>query len=170
MVVGEPEDHLPALNIDQKTLADMIKEKNSDQLHQFGRVKGMAVILETDEKDSMNGNDAHLIHRKAIFGSNRYHQGKVQLHTEDLNSGAVVEGKDFRNFSDQERTEKVETISVMARSSPFDKLLMVQCLKQKGHVVAVTSDGTNDGPALKEADIELSMGSKEQKWLKRARI
>ncbi|KAK0608665.1 hypothetical protein LWI29_034023 [Acer saccharum] len=46
----------------------------------------------------------------------------------------------------------------MARSSPFDKLLMVQCLKLKGHVVAVTGDGTNDASALKEADIGLSMG------------
>ncbi|CBI26322.3 unnamed protein product, partial [Vitis vinifera] len=51
-----------------------------------------------------------------------------------------------------------DKIHVMARSSPFDKLLMVQCLKQKGHVVAVTGDGTNDAPALKEADIGLSMG------------
>ena len=46
----------------------------------------------------------------------------------------------------------------MARSSPFDKLLMVQCLKHKGHVVVVTGDGTNDAPALKEANIGLSMG------------
>ncbi|GAB4843309.1 Putative calcium-transporting ATPase 13, plasma membrane-type [Ancistrocladus abbreviatus] len=54
--------------------------------------------------------------------------------------------------------EKVDKICVMARSSPMDKFLMVQCLKQKGHVVAVTGDGTNDAPALKEADIGLSMG------------
>ncbi|CBI26327.3 unnamed protein product, partial [Vitis vinifera] len=62
------------------------------------------------------------------------------------------------NYTSEERMEKVDKICVMARSSPFDKLLMVQCLKQKGHVVAVTGDGTNDAPALKEADIGLSMG------------
>ena len=72
--------------------------------------------------------------------------------------GAVVEGEEFRNYTPEERLEKVDKICVMARSSPFDKLLMVQCLKQKGHVVAVTGDGANDAPALKEADIGLSMG------------
>ncbi|KAJ7979970.1 Calcium-transporting ATPase [Quillaja saponaria] len=73
-------------------------------------------------------------------------------------TGAVVEGEEFRNYTPEERMEKVDKICVMARSSPFDKLLMVQCLKLKGHVVAVTGDGTNDAPALKEADIGLSMG------------
>ncbi|KAL5542065.1 hypothetical protein UlMin_009775 [Ulmus minor] len=77
---------------------------------------------------------------------------------QDLSSGAVIEGVEFRNYTPEERMEKVDKICVMARSSPFDKLLMVQCLKQKGHVVAVTGDGTNDAPALKEADIGLSMG------------
>ncbi|XP_059654500.1 calcium-transporting ATPase 12, plasma membrane-type-like [Cornus florida] len=71
---------------------------------------------------------------------------------------AIVEGVTFRNYSQEARMLKVESIRVMARSSPFDKLLMVQCLKQKGHVVAVTGDGNNDAPALKEADIGLSMG------------
>nr|XP_010923516.1 putative calcium-transporting ATPase 13, plasma membrane-type [Elaeis guineensis] len=81
------------------------------------------------------------------------------LTPDDANiDGAVVEGQEFRNYSMQERLEKVGRIRVMARSSPFDKLLMVQCLKQKGHVVAVTGDGTNDAPALKEADVGLAMG------------
>ena len=53
--------------------------------------------------------------------------------------GAVIEGVEFRNYTPEERLEKVEKICVMARSSPFDKLLMVQCLKQKGHVVPVTN-------------------------------
>ncbi|RVW23008.1 putative calcium-transporting ATPase 13, plasma membrane-type [Vitis vinifera] len=77
---------------------------------------------------------------------------------QDMNNEAVVEGEVFRQYTPDERIEKVDKIRVMARSSSFDKLLMVQCLKQKGHVVAVTGDGTNDAPALKEADIGLSMG------------
>ncbi|XP_030534709.2 calcium-transporting ATPase 12, plasma membrane-type-like [Rhodamnia argentea] len=76
----------------------------------------------------------------------------------DLEHEAIVEGIQFRNYSPEQRMTAIEKIRVMARSSPFDKLLMVQCLKQKGHVVAVTGDGTNDAPALKEADVGLSMG------------
>ncbi|XP_047978873.1 putative calcium-transporting ATPase 13, plasma membrane-type [Salvia hispanica] len=72
--------------------------------------------------------------------------------------GCVVEGAEFRNYTDEERMERVEGIRVMARSSPTDKLLMVQCLKKKGHVVAVTGHSMNDAPALKEADIGLAMG------------
>ncbi|XP_039155440.1 putative calcium-transporting ATPase 13, plasma membrane-type isoform X2 [Eucalyptus grandis] len=70
----------------------------------------------------------------------------------------IVEGAEFRSYTPEERLQRVEKIRVMARSSPFDKLLMVQCLKQKGHVVAVTGDDTNNAPALKEADIGISMG------------
>lgn len=64
-----------------------------------------------------------------------------------------MEGEEFRNYTHAKRMESVDSIRVMARSSPFDKLLMVQCLRQKGRVVAVTGDGTNDAPALKEADV-----------------
>ncbi|XP_057999394.1 putative calcium-transporting ATPase 13, plasma membrane-type [Hevea brasiliensis] len=77
---------------------------------------------------------------------------------EDMDNKAVVEGVEFRNYSPEERITRIDDIRVMARSSPFDKLLMVQCLKEKGHVVAVTGDDTNDAPALKKADVGLSMG------------
>ncbi|GLT78632.1 hypothetical protein SLA2020_501610 [Shorea laevis] len=71
--------------------------------------------------------------------------------------GAVVEGEVFRNYTHEQRMEKVDNICVMARSSPFDKLLMVKCLKLKGHVVAV--NGIKDSDlVLKEAHVGLSSG------------
>ena len=47
---------------------------------------------------------------------------------------------------------------MLARSSPQDKYTLVQMLKQRGDIVAVTGDGTNDAPALKESDVGLAMG------------
>ncbi|PIN15256.1 Calcium-transporting ATPase [Handroanthus impetiginosus] len=70
----------------------------------------------------------------------------------------VIEGKKFRELSDKEREQVAKKILVMGRSSPTDKLLLVQTLRKQGEVVAVTGDGTNDAPALHEADIGLSMG------------
>ncbi|KAL4642234.1 hypothetical protein ACB092_02G001500 [Castanea dentata] len=70
----------------------------------------------------------------------------------------MLEGVKFKNYTPEERMERVDKICVMARSSPFNKLLMVECLKQKGHVVVITGDGINDAPELKEADVGLSMG------------
>ncbi|CAK9325849.1 unnamed protein product [Citrullus colocynthis] len=76
----------------------------------------------------------------------------------DATEPNLIEGKVFRALSDAQREEVAEKISVMGRSSPNDKLLLVQALRKKGHVVAVTGDGTNDAPALHEADIGLAMG------------
>ncbi|KAL4571213.1 hypothetical protein LXL04_017966 [Taraxacum kok-saghyz] len=76
----------------------------------------------------------------------------------DCEEPNLIEGKSFRVMSDSQRLEACEKISVMGRSSPNDKLLLVQALRKRGHVVAVTGDGTNDAPALHEADIGLAMG------------
>ncbi|KAG1326882.1 putative Calcium-transporting ATPase 5, plasma membrane-type [Cocos nucifera] len=70
----------------------------------------------------------------------------------------VIEGRVFRAKTGPERERIAEKITVMGRSSPSDKLLLVQALKSLGHVVAVTGDGSNDAPALHEADIGLAMG------------
>ena len=70
----------------------------------------------------------------------------------------VMEGPDFRKLNDDELLNILPRLAVLARSSPTDKQILVQKLKALGETVAVTGDGTNDGPALKAADVGFSMG------------
>lgn len=72
--------------------------------------------------------------------------------------GLVMEGPRFRQLSDEEMDELLPRLEVLARSSPEDKRILVSRLKHLGETVAVTGDGTNDGPALKTADVGFSMG------------
>ncbi|KAI9595668.1 hypothetical protein BDF19DRAFT_334905, partial [Syncephalis fuscata] len=72
--------------------------------------------------------------------------------------GIVMEGPKFRALSSEEMLQVIPRLQVLARSSPDDKRILVGKLKEMGDIVAVTGDGTNDGPALKMADIGFSMG------------
>ncbi|KAL3694030.1 hypothetical protein R1sor_007681 [Riccia sorocarpa] len=71
--------------------------------------------------------------------------------------GIVVEGKQFREWSEDKMDAELHRLEVLARASPTDKLLLVKSLKKRNQVVAVTGDGTNDAPALHEADVGLAM-------------
>jgi Ca2+-transporting ATPase len=75
-----------------------------------------------------------------------------------LTDGLAMEGPDFRKMSEDELMAMLPKLQVLARSSPQDKYILVQTLKKMGEVVAVTGDGTNDAPALKESDVGLAMG------------
>lgn len=70
-----------------------------------------------------------------------------------------ITGVEFAALSDEEALERVVNLKVMSRARPMDKQRLVQLLQQKGEVVAVTGDGTNDAPALNHAQVGLSMGT-----------
>lgn len=70
----------------------------------------------------------------------------------------IITGVDFAAASDEELLERIDDIKIMARARPIDKSRLVNLLQRKGHVVSVTGDGTNDAPALKAAQVGLSMG------------
>ncbi|GAA5906237.1 hypothetical protein JCM6882_006083 [Rhodosporidiobolus microsporus] len=72
--------------------------------------------------------------------------------------GIIMEGPVFRKLTEQERLAVCPNLQVLARSSPEDKKILVETLKSMGEVVGVTGDGTNDGPALKAANVGFSMG------------
>ncbi|KAG0164691.1 hypothetical protein DFQ28_009899 [Apophysomyces sp. BC1034] len=72
--------------------------------------------------------------------------------------GIVMEGPVFRNLPTSEMDAILPRLQVLARSSPEDKRILVSRLRELGDIVAVTGDGTNDGPALKMADVGFSMG------------
>jgi Ca2+-transporting ATPase len=72
--------------------------------------------------------------------------------------GRAVTGAEFAAMGDDELLGEIDDIGVIARVSPEDKVRLVNILKRKGHIVAMTGDGVNDAPALKQADIGIAMG------------
>ena len=72
---------------------------------------------------------------------------------------SIITGPDFAALSDDEAGKRVERLKVMCRARPSDKQRLVSLLQKRGHVVAVTGDGTNDAPALNHAHVGLSLGS-----------
>lgn len=70
-----------------------------------------------------------------------------------------ITGAAFEELTDEEALDRVMDLKIMSRARPTDKRRLVQLLQQKGAVVAVTGDGTNDAPALNRAQVGLSMGT-----------
>lgn len=102
------------------------------------------------------------IHIKVVTGDTvntaREIAKQIGLWSEEDGEESIIIGPKFAELTDAELLDRVEGIKIIARARPLDKKRLVEALQAKGHVVAVTGDGTNDAPALKSAHVGLSMG------------
>lgn len=83
---------------------------------------------------------------------------QIGIVNNDTAADAIITGPQFEALSDEEAAKRVMSLKIMCRARPMDKQRLVRLLQEQGAVVAVTGDGTNDAPALKAAQVGLSMG------------
>ncbi|MBO4865394.1 MAG: cation-translocating P-type ATPase [Ruminococcus sp.] len=94
-----------------------------------------------------------------ITGDHKLTAAAVARQVGILKQGSLVlTGSELDGMSDERLAEVIESCSVFARVTPAHKLRIVRAFKAKGHICAMTGDGVNDAPAVKEADIGVSMG------------
>jgi len=133
-----------------------VKEKYTEKELIFVGLQGMIDPPRQEVKDSILKCKEAGIRVIMITGD---HQGTAVAIAKELGiEGDATSGEKLDSISDKDFRNLIEKISIYARVNPEHKIRIVDALKKKGNIVAMTGDGVNDAPALKKADIGVSMG------------
>ncbi|MFQ6064766.1 MAG: cation-translocating P-type ATPase [Candidatus Bathyarchaeia archaeon] len=153
---------LRVLGVAYKELPSAVSEKFDEESLETGLVflglMGMIDPPRDEAKEANNLCQRAGIKTVMITGDHKLTAVAIAKEVGMLKSDVVLTGAELDNMSDEEFEKIVEDVAVYARVSPEHKLRIVGALKKKGHIVAMTGDGVNDAPALKQADIGVAMG------------
>ncbi|MEJ2243406.1 MAG: cation-translocating P-type ATPase [Candidatus Bathyarchaeota archaeon] len=153
---------LRVLAIAYKELPPTAKEFDEEELESDLVFIGLAGMIDPPREEAKGANE---LCKKAgiktvmITGDHKLTAVAIAKELTIMNEGDLAfTGAELDKMSDTEFEDIVEKAVVYARVSPEHKLRIVKALKDKGHIVAMTGDGVNDAPALKQADIGIAMG------------
>ncbi len=152
---------LRVLGLAYKELPDKMfiySEQNLEKELVFAGFVGMLDPPREEAKEAVKLCEKARIRVVMITGDHKLTAVTIAKELGILREEQAITGEELSAKSDDEFEEIVETIRVFARVSPEHKLRIVKILKKKGHVVAMTGDGVNDAPAVKQADIGIAMG------------
>jgi Ca2+-transporting ATPase len=164
--IGRANDNLAAsgmrvLGVAFRRLDKLICDENAEAIEQELIFIGMLGMIDPPRPEAA---DAVLRCRSAgirpvmITGDHPLTARHIAQQLKITDDGQVLTGQELEKINDDELAITVQDISVFARVSPKHKLRLVQALQDIGHVVAMTGDGVNDAPALKQAHIGVAMG------------
>ena len=155
-------DALRVLGVAYKDLPDGAVEKCDAEDYEsklvFIGISGMIDPPRAEAKEANARCRAAGIKTVMITGDHKLTAVAIAKELGMLHSDKVLTGVELDEISDEEFERIVGEVSVYARVSPEHKLRIVKALKKKGEIVAMTGDGVNDAPALKQADIGVAMG------------
>ena len=152
---------LRVLGMAYKELPDKTTGYDEDDLEKDLVFVGFVGMLDPPREEAK---DAVMICKKArirvvmITGDHKLTAVTIAKELGISEKDDALTGEELDQISDDDFEDTVENISVFARVSPEHKLRIVKVLRNKGHVVAMTGDGVNDAPAVKQADIGVAMG------------
>lgn len=152
---------LRVLAMAYKTLPNTLKDSTEESVESHLTFVGFLGMIDPPREEAKEANqlcEKAGIKTVMITGDHKLTAVAVAKEIGMSRSGMVLTGAELDGLSDDKFDRIVEDVVVYARVSPEHKIRIVRALKKKGHIVAMTGDGINDAPALKQADIGVAMG------------